>query len=123
MDVISSPDDCIRRYEAALTSQDWEQVAPMIHEDCVAVFSSGTFVGKGEVEAAFRTTFELIRDETYTISELNWIERSESVAVAHYKFAWEGLINGEPASGGGRGTCVLKRSHGDWQILLEHLGP
>jgi ketosteroid isomerase-like protein len=116
-------EDTMERYAAALASQDWSQVEPLIHEDCVAVFSSGTFVGKDEVEGAFRRTFELIGDEEYTISDLHWVSKGDDLAVCRYDFAWSGLINGEPSSGGGRGTSVLRHSDGGWQILLEHLGP
>lgn len=117
------PESFLERYAAALAEQDWEVVAPLIHDDCVAVFSSGTHVGKSEVESAFRAAFDLIRDETYTISGVRWLERSDEIAVCFFDFSWTGLVNGEAASGGGRGTSVLKRVGGEWQLFLEHLGP
>lgn len=120
---VVTPDGLIEDYQAALASQQWERVRPLIHQDCAMVFSSGTFIGIDQVESAFRRTFDSIQDERYAISNLRWIDRSETRAVALYDFAWEGLIDGQPASGGGRGTSVLVRSRGGWQILLEHLGP
>ena len=119
----ADPEECLREYEAALGTQDWDKIAPLIHTDCVAVFSSGTFVGKEEVEAAFRRPFQLIADEDYAISEVHWVEVSGTLAVCRYRFEWSGLIDGEPAAGGGRGTCIMKDSGKGWQILLEHLGP
>lgn len=118
-----TPETFFEEYQAALASQRWERVRPLIHQRCTVVFSSGTFDGIGQVEAAFRRTFDLIDEERYAITNLRWLDRSESRAVALYDFAWEGLIDGKPASGGGRGTSVLIREQQGWQVLLEHLGP
>jgi len=120
---MDTPEEFLAAYEQALATQDWEQVSPLIHERCTAVFSEDTYIGKSEVEQAFRRTFNLIRDETYTISNRHWIDCSEEYAICLYDFAWSGIINGQAASGGGRGTAVLKWDDGRWQLLCEHLGP
>jgi len=118
-----TPDDFFEAYATALASQSWDLVAPLIHQSCTVVFSSGTYVGFDEVETAFRRTFDLIEDEQYVISNLRWLDRAGERAVALYDFAWEGIIAGRPESGGGRGTAVLRREPEGWQLLLEHLGP
>jgi ketosteroid isomerase-like protein len=118
-----NPQELLSAYEQALTTQQWENVAPLIHERCVATFSEGTYVGKAEVEAAFRNTFALIKDETYKISDIHWIQQTENYAVLVYIFSWSGLINGQFASGSGRGTSVLVKEDEQWLILTEHLGP
>jgi ketosteroid isomerase-like protein len=120
---MSSPEDFLAAYEAALAAQEWEQVAPLFHESCTAVFTENTFIGKSQVEQAFRRTFNLIQDETYTISNVRWLDRSDEYAICLYDFAWSGIINGQRAAGGGRGTSVLKWENGRWQLLCEHLGP
>jgi len=120
---MDTPEEFLAAYEQALATQDWEQVAPLIHERCTAVFSEDTYIGKSEVEQAFRRTFNLIQDETYRISNIQWLDRSGEYAICLYDFAWSGIINGQPASGGGRGTAVLKWEDGRWQLLCEHLGP
>ena len=119
----SGPADFVAAYEAALATQDWEQVAPLIHDDCVAVFTEDTFRGKAEVEAAFRKTFALIQDETYHISDVHVIRQTADLVVLSYDFAWSGIIDGQPAAGGGRGTSVLVMEDGRWLLLYEHLGP
>lgn len=119
----NSPEEFISAYEAALETQDWELVAPLIHENCVATFTEDTFVGKAAVEGAFRKTFELIQDETYKITDIHWIEQNDDYAVLIYIYNWSGVINGEQASGSGRGTSVLINESGSWQVLTEHLGP
>ena len=119
-----TPDDLLRAYEAALATQDWEQVAPLMHDDVRVTFSSGAyFRGKDEVGAAFSRNFALIADEQYEISDLEWVDQSELHAVGTYRFRWSGLIDGAPASGRGRGTTVLKNEGGRWLVLAEHLGP
>jgi ketosteroid isomerase-like protein len=113
----------IPQYESALATQQWENVAPLIHEDCVVTFNDGTYKGKTEVEATFRRTFALIQDEIYSISNIHWVQKTESIAVLIYNFSWSGIINGQPASGSGRGTSVLTQQDGKWQLICEHLGP
>jgi len=118
-----NPDDFLQRYEAALATQDWERVEPLMHPDVCVTFNDGTYRGKSAVEQTFRRTFSLIKDELYTISALHWVSRDENYAVCMYDFHWSGEIDGRPASGGGRGTSVLKRDAGAWLLLAEHLGP
>ncbi len=120
---MSNPQEFILAYEKALATQAWENVAPLIHEQCVTTFSEGTYIGKAEVESAFRKTFSLIKDEKYAISNIHWIRETEDLAILIYHYSWSGIINGQFASGSGRGTSVLTNDEGEWQILCEHLGP
>ena len=116
-------EDFIAAYEKALATQSWEQVAPLIHERCVATFREGTFIGKVEVESAFRKTFALIKEEKYEISNIHWVHKTDHSAVFVYTFTWSGIIKGSFASGSGRGTSVLTKQNGQWQLICEHLGP
>lgn len=119
-----TPETFLKDYEQALASQDWLQVAPLIHEDCTVTFSNGsTHRGKVAVRTAFERNFELIEDEEYTISEVHWVTRTEDFAVVTYVYDWSGLIRGERASGAGRGTSTLKREGEVWLLVSEHLGP
>jgi ketosteroid isomerase-like protein len=120
---MNTPQALMTAYEQALATQAWDNVAPLIHEQCTATFSEGTYIGKAEVEAAFRKTFDLIKDETYTIDHVHWIQETSQTAVLIYHFHWSGIINGNFASGSGRGTSVLINESGNWQLLCEHLGP
>ena len=118
-----TPDDFLRRYEAALATQDWAQVEPLMHPDVCVTFSNGTYYGRLDVQAAFTKTFALIQDERYSITNVHWVSKDAAYAVCMYHFAWSGVIHGKSASGGGRGTCVLKNESGGWLLLAEHLGP
>ena len=116
-------EEFIEKYEAALAAQDWNQISPLIHDNCVATFSEGTYKGKLQIESAFRKTFDLIKDEAYKLSSIHWAMKTESIAVFTYNFNWSGIINGESASGGGRGTSTIINNDGKWQLIAEHLGP
>jgi len=119
-----NPEEFIEKYEAALATQNWQSVAPLIHKDACVTFSSGEyFQGTIAVQKAFERNFKLIEDEKYAISDLHWVRKSEKYAVCTYAFHWQGLIDGKPASGSGRGTTTIIQEDGKWLLLAEHLGP
>lgn len=118
-----TPDDFVQAYAEALTSQNWRNVEPLLHEKICVTFSTGTFKGKPEVRKAFERNFSAIKDEQYSISDLYWIYRSNDTAVCIYDFSWKGFINGQSRSGGGRGTSVLLNVDIQWRLITEHLGP
>ena len=120
---MNSPQEFITAYEDALATQSWEKVAPLMHEQRVATFSEGTFIGKVEVESTFRKTFALIKGEKYAISNIHWILETENIAAFIFHYSWSGIIEGKHASGSGRGTSILTNENGKWQLICEHLGP
>ena len=118
------PEEFINQYEAALATQDWLSVSPLIHKDACVTFSSGqVFHGKKAVQSAFERNFTLIQDEHYAIADLHWAKKTADYAVCLYTFHWSGLIDEEPVSGAGRGTSVIVKQNGKWLLLAEHLGP
>jgi len=120
----ATPDDFVRGYEAALASQRWSALDPLVHDEVCVTFSTGAVhKGKAAVRRAFETNFASIEEETYAISNVHWVLRSEAFAVYLFDFRWSGRIDGQPARGGGRGSSVLVRVDGDWKLLVEHLGP
>jgi ketosteroid isomerase-like protein len=116
-------EEFIETYEKALTNQSWEHVAPLIHEHCVTTFTEGTYIGKAEVESAFRKTFALIKDEKFVISNIHWVQETEHTAIFIYTYSWSGIIEGRFVTGSGRGTSVLTKHNGTWKLICEHLGP
>jgi ketosteroid isomerase-like protein len=109
------------RYEQATNSHDIDLVAPLIADDAAYWFSDGSHRGIAAVKAAIEDTFATIRDEVYEIKDLEWIVLTADTAVCRYRFSWKGVIDGEPRSGQGRGTNVVARRNGTWQMLHEHL--
>lgn len=109
-------------YEAALRSQRWERVAPLMHDEACVTFSTGAVHrGKAAVQRAFEANFAAIENEDYRISELVWRERGEDRATYTFRFAWSGRIAGQPASGSGLGTITLVRCGNRWQMAEEML--
>jgi aspartate 1-decarboxylase len=117
------PEDFINRYAEAISTQKWQEVEALIHPNCVATFTSGTYRGKFQVEEIFRKNFDLIKNEKYTISNIHWVIKESGYAVFTFNYHWSGLINGKQAEGGCRGTSVIVKSKSQWQLISEHLGP
>lgn len=115
--------DFIAAYAAALASQNWQMVAPLVHKDASVTFSSGS-VNRGiiAIQQAYERNFALIKNEQYTISDVQWLHNGEDIAVYTFVFTWQGIINGEKAGGSGHGTAVIKQCNNGWQLLAEHLG-
>lgn len=119
-----SPDAFVTHYEAALRSQDWAQVAPLMHADACVIFSSGAMhKGKDAIRAAYQANLGAIENEDYRIKDIHWLRRSPEMVAYMFDFSWSGQVKGRPAAGAGRGTAVLVRDGGDWLLLAEHLGP
>ncbi len=116
-------DTFMTHYEQANNDRDIAQIASMIAENATYWFSDGSHRGLEEIVEAVERTFAVIRDETYAISDLQWVVASADTGVCRYRFAWHGLIDGEPHSGRGRGTNVLVRRDGLWKVQHEHLSP
>jgi ketosteroid isomerase-like protein len=119
-----TPQEFVRAYEAALATQDWSQIEPLMHPDVCVTFSTGArHRGIANVEQAYRDNFAGIQDEHYAISDVHWISCDAAYAVYLFQFRWSGRINGLPATGSGLGTSVIKCDAGRWRLLTEHLGP
>ena len=122
-EILMPPADFIGRYEAALATQEWENVSPLIHDQASVVFSNGTVhKGKDAVQAAFERNFRAIEHERYQMRNVHWLLEKSDTAVFMFDFEWAGIIDGKEASGGGRGTSVLVNEDGRWLLLAEHLG-
>jgi ketosteroid isomerase-like protein len=117
-----TPDEFLREYETSGRTGGVEMTLRMIDDDAVYWFSDGSaHVGKSAVERALRRNAEVIRDETYRISDVVWLAQSPDVAACTYRFDWSGTVHGLPSSGAGRGTCVLSRRGETWVVVHEHL--
>lgn len=114
-------DAFLRGYEKAANSRDFSNVAPFIADDAVFWFTNGEFKGKPAIQQAFEDTYASIQDETYIISDVEWIAVDRQVGVCTYRFKSDGLVNGKRQIYEGKGTNTLKRTDGSWQIVHEHL--
>lgn len=108
-------------YEKANNSHSWANVEPFIAPDATYWFTDGSYAGSKEIQAAIEATFTKIQHEVYKISGLRWVVKTETVAACTYHFSWQGIVDGKPQSGTGRGTNVLQKRNGSWLIVHEHL--
>jgi ketosteroid isomerase-like protein len=116
-------DTALKAYVKKLNTHSWDQIGPCVAEDSVFIFTEDTFVGKAAAKAAFEKTFKLIENEVFSLHDIVWTVVTDDVATCRYEFRWKGLIEGHEASGGGRGTTILRKVDGRWLIAHEHLGP
>lgn len=112
-------DDYVRR----LNTHRWTDVAPLVSDDAVFIFSEGTHIGKAAAKVAFEKTFAHIEDETYWTTDVQWTAVTNTMACCHFLFHWHGKIEGKEQSGEGRGSSTLIKLNGRWLIAQEHLGP
>lgn len=113
--------DFLREYERRTNIHDVEELAPLIAEDATYWFSDGSHTGRDAILSAIGETFETIRDETYSITDITLVAAETDLAVFRYTFRWSGLVDGALRSGHGRGTNVVVRRDGRWLMLHEHL--
>lgn len=114
----------IKQYEAALATQDWADVAPLISDRATVIFSNGArYVGKDAIRRAYAHNFTTIKNEDYRIENVQWLIEAPDSAANMFDFYWAGVIDGREASGSGRGTAVLARAPNGWVLVGEQLGP
>jgi uncharacterized protein (TIGR02246 family) len=117
-----SPTEFMRAYEAATNAHDLDALLELIADDAIYLFSNQTaYIGKPAIRKAIEVNFEAIKEEIYRIRNLKWLATSNDVAACVYEFDWSGKINAKPASGSGRGTTVIRRTDGRWNVVHEHL--
>jgi RimJ/RimL family protein N-acetyltransferase/ketosteroid isomerase-like protein len=118
----STPEQTLACYEAALAARNLEAIEQLMDNEACFLFSEGTYFGRKAIGAAIAHTFATIKDETYRISDVQWIYRSPDAALCTYQFNWTGMIDCQSCSGEGRGTSLFTRNSCGWQIKHEHLG-
>lgn len=121
MNAINSAQALLEKYKVEINKHNFDTIEPLISKDCKFWFSSGTFVGLEQTRNAFEKTWGMIKDEVYTLTDLEWIADADKAALCTYTFHWKGLINGELCEGKGRGTSCFRKEEDGWKIVHEHL--
>lgn len=116
-----SAKNVLAAYEDRINRHDFALLTELIASDATFWFSDGSHEGIDAARAAFERTWQSLADETYWLDQHEWIAESDTAAACLYRFSWKATINGQMASGSGRGTTVLRQRDGRWWIVHEHL--
>jgi ketosteroid isomerase-like protein len=116
-----TPSEFLHLYAQQTNTHQFANVSPLIAENAVFWFSDGSHIGKSAIERAFTTTWNTIQGEIYSLRDLVVLGESSDLAAYQYTFHWQGLIDGKRLEGTGRGTSVITKRNGQWQIIHEHL--
>jgi ketosteroid isomerase-like protein len=121
--LLTTPQEFMKEYEVRANAKDFSNVAPLIDGEAVYWFSDGSYTGTEQIKEAFERTWSIIKEETYTITNLEWISECEHTAVCIYEFHSKGMVAGSNHGFSGRGTNVLRRTttNDGWKIIHEHL--
>jgi len=118
----SSPQACVADFTAALIRRDMDAALDLLTDEALFFYSNGsTIAGKATFAGVMSANWKLVEDYQYTTRDTAWIAETADAAAVVYSFAWSGKVRGEPISGGGRGTRVLRRAADGWRIAHEHL--
>jgi hypothetical protein len=116
------PEQFIASYKAALATQLWVNVEPLVHLNACVTFSNGALhKGIAAIQAAYERNFALIKNEDYQMTNLHWVLKNDTTAVYVFDFSWKGIISGRSASGAGKGTAIIVCEKDEWKLIVEHL--
>jgi ketosteroid isomerase-like protein len=108
-------------YERRTNAHDVGRLRELVADDASYWFTDGSYEGVEAIASAVQRTFDQIRDEVYTISDVRWVHVSPDFAVVRYRFHWVGFIDGQRSEGRGRGTNAMGKRDGRWRMVHEHL--
>ena len=70
----------LEAYEQASNTCNFDNVAPLIADNALYRFTNGAFRGKTAIRKAFEETWANMQNETYTITDIEWIGISDDLA-------------------------------------------
>ncbi len=111
----------LKEYEALANKCDFDLLIPYIAEDAVYWFSNGSYRGIQAIRKAFEDTWNTIKNEKYTIRDIEWLTVTDTSAMSIYTFHSDGFVDGRKQEYIGRGTNILQKKAGKWKIVHEHL--
>ncbi|MBH5319592.1 nuclear transport factor 2 family protein [Paenibacillus sp. GSMTC-2017] len=112
----------LEQYITATNTHQFEHVKQLLHPSAVYWFSDKTCTSLSDIQQYFENAWDTIKDEVYSISDVNWIAVDKNTATCIYTYHYTGYYNGDYISGSGRATNVfIKDNENDWKLIHEHL--
>ncbi len=112
----------LKRFEAASATEIFANVAGMIHPHALFRFNDGDYRGLEAIQRAFESTWaQDVKDERYTLSDIEVLSVDAGSAVAVFHYNWSGVGPHGPFQIVGRGTSLLVLHDGTLKVMLEHL--
>lgn len=110
-------------YEQMLATEDFAQVAPLIHPGATFRFTEGDFTGLAAIKGAFEKTWALdVEAEKFFLTNTTVVYVDTTSATVIFNWNWQGnSAEHGPFHVVGRGTSQLVRVDGELKILIEHL--
>ena len=115
-------EDALKQYIAATNTHIFLNVKQLLHPNAVYWFSDKTCTSIDENQTYFENSWNTIKNEVYSISDLHWLVVEKNTATCIYTYHYEGYYNNNFVSGSGRATNVFIKEHGEeWKLIHEHL--
>lgn len=113
----------LESYIQATNTHNFEEVKKYLSSEAVFWFTNKEYKSLEQIEQYFLNSWELIKDEVYSVSSVKWIGIDHNLATCLYIYHWEGFHNGKKINGYGNATNVFKRINNEWKLIHEHLSP
>lgn len=114
-------DKALERYIDATNSHNFKNVKEVLHPQAIYWFTDKSCTSIEEIGNYFNNAWDVIKDEVYAATDIQWIAVSEQVATCIYTYNYKGYHKGEFVSGSGRATNVFTLFNGEWKLIHEHL--
>src|ERR1700722_14151666 len=117
-----TPMETKRELVRRMGAKDLAATMKLIADDAVYFWGNGSAMfGKQQIAEGMKTSFAAIEDDTYDVHDVIWVAEDDHIAACVFRYEWTGKMNGQPASGRGRGASVPKRMGGEWRVGHENL--
>ena len=113
----------IKKYQQAITRQNWEELKDYFHENCAVLYSDGTYVGKPMLKQAFDKTYALMKNGEYSLTDFHFPVITDKFCSCVAKFYWSAEIYGKSINSEHRITLFIAKDDNEWKIVNQHLGP
>lgn len=115
-------EQALKDYIKATNTHQFENVKRLLHQKAVYWFTDKTCMSIKEIQDYFENSWNTIKNEIYSISDIQWLVVESNTATCIYTFHYEGFYNNSYISGSGRATNVfIKDKDNRWKLIHEHL--